>query len=100
MKDAVEKMMEGIKSLATPLQDLILHEAMEDRDYANKAAAELAALQARVAKLGEKLTAVTVLVNEWRYIAENKPMPTDMQIGIDQCADDLAAALDTQNQRV
>ena len=50
-KDEVEKMVDGIKSLATPLQDLIMFEAMKDRDYANKAAAELAALRARVEAL-------------------------------------------------
>ena len=49
--DEVGKMVNGIKSLATPLQDLILREAMTDRDYANKAAAELLALRERVAKL-------------------------------------------------
>lgn len=52
--------------------------------------AELAALQARVA-------AVTSLVNEWRYVAGNQPMPTDKAIGMEKCADDLAAALDTRN---
>ena len=49
--DEVGKMVSEIKSLATPLQDLILREAMTDRDYANKAAAELLALRERVAKL-------------------------------------------------
>ena len=46
-------MVNGIKSLATPLQDLILREAMTDREYANKAAAELAALKARVKQAEE-----------------------------------------------
>jgi len=41
-----DKMVSGIKSLATPLQDLILHEAMTDKEYAEKAAASLLALQA------------------------------------------------------
>ena len=49
--DEVGKMVSEIKSLATPLQDLILREAMTDRDYANKAAAELLALRERVGKL-------------------------------------------------
>lgn len=48
-KDEVGKMVDGIKSLATPLQDLILREAMTDREYANKAAAELLALRADLA---------------------------------------------------
>jgi len=51
MSDEVDKMVSGIKSLATPLQDLILREAMDDREYANKAAAELAALRVRVERL-------------------------------------------------
>ncbi len=51
--DEVGEMVNGIKSLATPLQDLILREAMTDREYANKAAAELAALKARVKQAEE-----------------------------------------------
>lgn len=47
--DEVGKMVSEIKSLATPLQDLILREAMTDRDYANKAAAELLDLRAELA---------------------------------------------------
>ena len=69
--DEVGKMASGIKSLATPLQDLILREAMTDRDYANKAAAELAdkaaellALRERVAKQDKALTrCITFLTN-------------------------------------
>jgi hypothetical protein len=53
--DAVEKMVSGIKSLATPLQDLILHEAITDRDYANKAAQELADKDAALAEARELL---------------------------------------------
>jgi hypothetical protein len=51
MSDEVDKISEGIKSLATPLQDLILGEAIKDREYANKAARELSALHARIEEL-------------------------------------------------
>ena len=47
--DEVGKMVSEIKSLATPLQDFILREAMTDRDYANKAATELLDLRAELA---------------------------------------------------
>lgn len=64
MNDEVDKMLSSIKSLATPLQDLILCEAMTDRDYANKAAAELAQLRERVKDLEsniiEAMSAFTV----------------------------------------
>lgn len=53
--DSVGKMLNGIESLATPLQDLILREAMTDREYANKAAAELLALREKVAEMKKDL---------------------------------------------
>ncbi len=48
MTEAFDEMVSGIKGLASPLQDLILREAITDREYANKAAAEYEALKNRV----------------------------------------------------
>ena len=58
-----------------------------------EAAAELAALRERAEKAEEKVKSVTALMNEWRYIAIEKPMPTDRAIGLEACAEELEAAL-------
>lgn len=55
MRDAVDRMLSDIKSLATPLQDLILARAALDRDFANKAAAELLRMIALQNALEEEL---------------------------------------------
>ena len=62
-----------------------------------RAAAELAALRARVGELeqerDELRNIVAAQIVEWKYRVENQPMPTDRLIGIDMCADELSAAL-------
>lgn len=55
MRDAVDRMLSAIKSPATPLQGLILARAALDRDFANKAAAELSAKDDRISELEEEL---------------------------------------------
>ena len=60
---------------------------------AKQAEAELAALRERAEKAEEKVKSVTALMNEWRYIAIEKPMPTDRAIGLEACAEELEAAL-------
>jgi len=88
----LDKMVSGIKSLATPLQDLILHEAMSDRDYADKAAADLTAMQVRIEK-------ATALIEKWWSEADPKgenPYDNEANIAYDvllKCSNELQNAL-------
>lgn len=64
-----------------------------DANMPYQAQLEYAALRARVEAAEEKVKAATALLNEWRYLAKNKPMSPIRAQGYKTCADELAAAL-------
>lgn len=60
---------------------------------AEEAALEFEELNSDLEALRAKLQACEALVTEWRTLNDEYPMPTDRQIGIEFCADELEAAL-------
>lgn len=101
--DEVGRMISGIKSLATPLQDLIMLEALTDREYANKAAAELSDLRARLAQAEERERVKTGLLKDIEWV-DNGIMECCLICGANKRLNhktgcELAAALKARTER-
>lgn len=83
----------------SPLQGAIVFLYGTHPQDAESAAAELAALRAENERLTARLQAAEGLVEDWRNRASVNAdwvLPTDRQIGMETCAEELAAALQAE----
>lgn len=86
-----------IDEAAAELASLRAHVGELERDlesgFMQGAYARLKNLQEAERERDELRNIVAAQIVEWKYRVENQPMPTDRQIGIDMCANELSAAL-------